>query len=110
MNALLKKIFNIYRAYRYRSEIIPEDFHRLASELRGLSEMARYFVQPEQRELHVHLQALLKEIEQLDQFADRDDFFKISSAHRVQLWNSMVHSRDALLNTVKKASPVSLPQ
>mgnify|MGYP001348845368 CR=1 FL=1 len=92
---------------RIAREIDPQAFRILAGELRDLARVAER-LWPRSHKFYIKIKRIQSEMEQLDQLASRPEFRRLSPEKRLRLRESLIQSRDQLLETVQTApSPTS---
>ncbi len=106
-----KTKFNEHRERRrIARQIEPESFRTLARELRDLAVIAQR-LWPRQHKFYAKIKRIQTEMEQLDKLASKPEFRRLSPQKRMQLRESLIQSRDQLIETVQTApSPTSMLQ
>ncbi len=87
---------------RFAKEIDPEAFRILARELRDLALVAER-LWPQQHKFYTKIKRIQNEMEQLDRLASKPEFNRLSVQKRLQLRQSLIHSREQLMETVQSA-------
>lgn len=95
---------------RFAREIDPEAFRVLAGELRDLACIAER-LWPRQHKFQAKIKRIQTEMEQLDRLASQPEFKRLSAKKRLQLRQSLIQSREQLMETVQTApSPTATLQ
>ena len=103
MLSWIKKQLTVYREQRKLSrQIDPDSFRNLARELRDLAELAER-LWPKQHKFYAKIKRIQAEMEQLDRLASKPEFKRLSSQKRIKLRESLIQSRDQLMETVQTA-------
>ena len=95
---------------RLAGEIDPASFRTLARELRELAELAER-LWPQHPKFLAKIKRIQSEMAQLDELTARPEFRRLSTEKKLLLRESLIQSRDQLMETVKTApSPTSTLQ
>lgn len=109
-NWIKKQIARFRELRRLEREIDPESFRILARELRELALMAERLM-PRHHKFHAKVKRIQTEMEELDRLISKPEFKRLSRQRRMQLRQSMIQSRDQIIETVKTApAPTSMLQ
>ncbi len=107
---LQKKYKEFLERKRFAKEIDPESFRILAQELRELALVAER-LWPVHHKFHTKIKRIQTEMEQLDRLASKPEFRRLSAQKRLQLRQSLIQSREQLIETVQTApSPTATLQ
>lgn len=107
----LKAGFEAWKTKRQQAEQIkPDAFKRLAAELVELAVVARR-VYPESEAFQAKLLRIEDEMNQLEAMTAKPEFRKLSATKLMELRESLLASKDQLMETVSSgAPPTNLPQ
>ena len=95
---------------RLAREIDPESFRTLARELHDLALLAEH-LWPREHKFQAKIKRIQTEMDQLDRLATKPEFKRLSPQKRLQLRESLIQSREQLMETVQTApSPTSTLQ
>ncbi len=95
---------------RFAREIDPKAFRILAGELQDLACVAER-LWPRQHKFHAKIKRIQSEMEQLDKLASQPEFKRLSAKKRLQLRQSLIQSKEQLIETVQTApSPTATLQ
>lgn len=92
----------LQRRRKVAREIHPEAFRRLATELRELARVAQQ-LWPQENKFSERIRGIQSEMEQLDKLAAKPEFRRLSPEKRLQLRQSLIESREQLMETVQTA-------
>lgn len=107
---LARKIREYKERKRFAREIDPETFRTLARELRDLARIAER-LWPRQHKFYAKIKRIQSEMEQLDRLASQPEFKRLSAQKRLQLRQSLMQSKEQLIETVQTApSPTATLQ
>jgi hypothetical protein len=111
MLAWLRRKWRDYQdGRRLARQIDPETFRNMACELRELAQVAGQ-LWPDEEKFQEKLKRIRTDMEQVDRLASRPEFKRLSPQKRMQLRDSLVQSREQLLETVQTApSPTTMLQ
>ena len=87
---------------RLAGEIDPASFRTLARELRELAELAER-LWPQHPKFLAKIKRIQSEMAQLDELTARPEFRRLSTEKKLLLRESLIQSRDQLMETVKTA-------
>ena len=103
MKGWFKRLLQEHRERkRYAREIDPASFRRIARELWELARVAER-LWPRQHKFHAKIKRIQTEMEQLDRLAGQPEFKRLSPQKRLELRESLIHSREQLMETVQTA-------
>ncbi|THB68769.1 MAG: hypothetical protein D6E12_05865 [Desulfovibrio sp.] len=103
MIAWFKAKLAAYREKRKISrQIDPDSFRTLATELRELAELAER-LWPRKHKFYAKIKRIQAEMEQLHTLASKPEFRRLSSQKRLKLRESLIQSREQLMETVQTA-------
>lgn len=107
----LKKAWKRFQEYRVLArQADPRALRELSREVKDLAEAVSRFWSDEPQ-FRDRLRAIQKEMQTLEEVLERPNFRLISPEKRLQLRESLIESREHLLEAVKKAPTASdLPQ
>ena len=95
---------------RVSQETGPQAFQDLSRELRELAEIASR-VWPEEPSFQTRIQNIREEMDQLDELTAKPEFRLLPLKKRLELRESLLHSKTQLMDTVSTApAPTTRPQ
>lgn len=94
----------LFLAQRVAREIDPRTFLELTAELREMAEAASKLWQQEP-ELQARVQRIKSDMAQLEALAVRPEFKRLPAERRLELKQSLVESRQQLLDSMHQAPP-----
>lgn len=104
---LKEKIEELKRKRTLARQIDPEAFRELSTELRDLAEKASK-LWLEEPEYQARIKRIKSEMEQLEELTAKPEFKRLSPKKRMELRESLHHSREQLLESMHQApSPTS---
>ena len=107
---LKKTIQNYQDRKRMERSIHPEVFKEIAREMRELADIAER-LWPRQHKHYAKIKRIQAEMDQLDRITAKPQFKRLSVKKRLQLKESLISSREQLIETVQSApSPTSTLQ
>jgi len=89
---------------KLKALVEPEAFAGLSRELRDLARIAAG-LWPDEPAFQNRVKRIQDEMNQLDAMASRPEFLGISPEKRLELRQSLISSRDQLMETVRRAEP-----
>jgi predicted nuclease with TOPRIM domain len=92
------------RAHR---EAAPKAFRDLSRELRELAEIASR-VWPEEESFQNRIRGIREEMDQLDELTSKPEFRLLPLKKRLELRESLLHSKTQLMDTVSTAPPPTM--
>lgn len=97
----IQKVFSQRRMHR---ETNPKAFRDLSRELRELAEVASR-VWPDQKSFQNRINNIREEMDQLDELTSKPEFRLLPLKKRLELRESLLHSKTQLMDTVSTAPP-----
>lgn len=97
----IQKVFSHRRMHR---ETNPKAFRDLSRELRELAEVASR-VWPDQKSFQNRINNIREEMDQLDELTSKPEFRLLPLKKRLELRESLLHSKTQLMDTVSTAPP-----
>ena len=91
---------------RLAREIHPDAFRSMASELVDLAELASR-VRPEEQSFQLKARRIRQEMQELTRMTSRPEFRMLPSKKRLELRESLLSSREQLLQTLSDAPPAT---
>lgn len=101
---LSRSIEKVFSHRRMRRETDPKAFRDLSRELRELAEIASR-VWPEQKAFQNRINNIREEMDQLDELTSKPEFRLLPLKKRLELRESLLHSKTQLMDTVSTAPP-----
>mgnify|MGYP006283595465 CR=1 FL=1 len=93
---------NILAKFRQNKELTPNSFKKVAEEIRELAILAGK-LWPDDRDFQQRIKRIQNEMDQLEQMAERREFKQLSPEKRKELKDSLIKSKEQLLNTLHSA-------
>ncbi|GFK94647.1 hypothetical protein NNJEOMEG_02494 [Fundidesulfovibrio magnetotacticus] len=107
---IVKRFKNLVSLRRQARDTAPAAFLDLSREMRELAEIAAR-VWPEEPAFQERVRGIREEMDQLDQLTAKPEFRMLPLKKRLELRESLIHSKTQLMDTVSTApSPTSRPQ
>lgn len=102
MLAWIKNFFTDLRdRHRYREKISSEHIRQLATELYGLASLAERL--PAQKKQQKRIHHIHTEVGKLIELTERIEFYRLSAQRRLELRNSLITSKELMLDSMKNA-------
>lgn len=105
MVAWLKRMFSsLVSRRRIARDTGPVAFQTLSKEMRELAEIASR-VWPDEPSFQSRIKSIQEEMDQLDELTAKPEFHMLPLQKRVELRESLLHSKTQLMDTVSTAPP-----
>lgn len=99
----LKDKIETWKAQRTLArQVDPENFKRLAHEIRDLAVLASQ-LNPRDRDMRQLIRNVIIEMDRLSELADRPEFKRLSTGKRLLLRQGLKESREQLLESIESA-------
>jgi len=105
MLAWIKRLYaSLASRRRVVRDIQPQAFQNLSREMRELAEIACR-VWPDEPSFQSRIKSIQEEMDQLDELTAKPEFRMLPLQKRVELRESLLHSKTQLMDTVSTAPP-----
>lgn len=95
-----KKARYLKDKFKLMQEVQPEKFHKMAEELTELADACAQ-VCPSESEILLQIERVKIEMKQLKELTTKPEFKRLSIQRRLELKESMIQSREQILNSVQ---------
>lgn len=102
MGWIKDKIQGFKAQRKLAKQIQPQNFKRLAQEIRDLAVLASH-LNPQSKDIRKLIRNVLTEMDRLSELADRPEFRKLSTGKKLLLRQGLQESREQLLDSIESA-------